>query len=57
MKYWNLDIIDYRVIGASYWMEMDLEMDPVLQIVQKIPENHCPCLHLSIGQVLWLNEL
>ena len=24
---------------------------PVLQIVQKIPENYCPCLYLLIGQV------
>ena len=24
---------------------------PVFQIVQKIPENYCPCLFLSIGQV------
>ena len=30
---------------------------PVLQIVQKIPENYCPWLYLSIGKVWWLNEL
>ena len=24
---------------------------PVFQVVQKIPENDCPCLYLSIGQV------
>ena len=30
---------------------------PVFQIVQKIPENYCSCLYLSIGQVWWLNEL
>ena len=30
---------------------------PVLQIFQKIPENYCPCLYLSIYQVWWLNEL
>ena len=29
----------------------------VLHIVQKVPENYCPCLYLSIGQVLWFNEL
>ena len=29
---------------------------PALQIVQKSSENYCPCLHLSIGQVWWLNE-
>ena len=27
------------------------------QIVQKIPENYCPCLYLSTTQVWWLNEL
>ena len=26
-------------------------LPPVLQIVQKIHENYCPCLYLSIGQV------
>ena len=35
-----------------YW-----NLATVLQIVQKIPENYCPCLYLSIGQVWWLNEL
>ena len=30
---------------------------PVLQIVQKIPENYCIWSYLSIGQVWWLNEL
>ena len=30
---------------------------PTLQIFQKIHENYCPCLYLSIGQVCWLNEL
>ena len=30
---------------------------PVRQIVQKIPENYCPRLYLSIGKVWWLNEL
>ena len=29
---------------------------PVLQIVQKIPENYCPCFYLSISQV-WLQYL
>ena len=29
----------------------------VLQIVQKIPENYCPCLYLSMGQIWWLTEL
>ena len=30
---------------------------PILQIIQKIPENYCPCLYLTIGQVWWLTEL
>ena len=30
---------------------------PLLQIVQKIPENCCYCLYLSTGQVWWLNGL
>ena len=29
----------------------------VFHIVQKIPENYCPCLYLSISPVSWLNEL
>ena len=29
---------------------------PILQIVQKIPENYCSCLHLSTGQVWLVNE-
>ena len=29
----------------------------VLQIVQKIPENYCPCFYLSIGQVWLFHEL
>ena len=38
-------------------MKRTWNLAPVLQIVQKIPENYCPCLYLSIGQVWWLNEL
>ena len=30
---------------------------PVLQIVQNISKNYCPCLYLSIDQVWWVNEL
>ena len=29
---------------------------PVYQIFQKIPENYCPCLYLSITRVWWPNE-
>ena len=29
---------------------------PVLQIIQKIPENYCPCLYLSIGHELWFKR-
>ena len=38
-------------------MKRTWNLAPVLQIVQKIPENYCPCLYLSIDQVWWLNEL
>ena len=38
-------------------MKSTWNLAPVLQIVQKIPENYCPCLYLSIDQVWWLNEL
>ena len=29
----------------------------VLQIVQKVSEKYCPCLHLSIDQVWWISDL
>ena len=51
IKDWNLDIIDYSVIGAGCSIE-DLELSPSLPNVRKIPENCCPCLYLSIDQVL-----
>ena len=38
-------------------MKRTWNLASVLQIVQKIPENYCPCLYLSIGQVWWLYEL
>ena len=57
MKHWNLDIIGYVVIRPGRYIEKDLDLVPVLQIVQKIPENFCPGLYLSIGQVWWLNEI
>ena len=45
MRHGNLDIIGYGEI------EKGLDLAPVLQIVQKITENYCPCLYLPIGQV------
>ena len=36
-------------------MQRTLNLATVFQIVQKIPENYCPCLYLSIGQAWWLN--
>ena len=57
MKHWNLDIIGYWVIWAGCYIKKTWNLAPVLQIVQKIPENYCPCLYLLIGQVWWLNEL
>ena len=38
-------------------MKRTWNLDPVLQIVQKIPESYCSCLYLSTGQVWWLNDL
>ena len=38
-------------------MKRTWNLAPVLQIVQKIPENYCSCSHLSIGHVLRLIEL
>ena len=57
VNHWNLDVIVYWVIGAGCWIEKDLELSPNLQIGQKIPENCCLCLYLSVDQVSWLNEL
>ena len=54
MKHWNLDVISYWVIGPGCQIEKDLELSPVPQIVQKIPENYCRCLYLSTGQVWWV---
>ena len=39
IKHWNLDIISYWVIGAGCWRVWNLA--PVLQVVQKIPQNYC----------------
>ena len=33
------------------------ELAPVLQIIQKIPESYCLCLHQSTDQFWWRNEL
>ena len=33
-------------------MKQVAEKNPVVQIVQKIPNNYCPCLYLSIGQTI-----
>ena len=38
-------------------MKRAWNLAPVLQIVETIPENYCSSSYLSIGQVLWLNEL
>ena len=36
-------------------MKKTLNLAPVLQVVQNIPENYFPCLYLSIDQVWWFN--
>ena len=41
-------IIAYWVIAKS---KRTWSLVPVLQIAQKIPENYCSCLVISIGQV------
>ena len=38
-------------------MKRTWNLSPVFQIVQKLYENYCPFLYLSIGQVWLLNEL
>ena len=38
-------------------MKRTENLAPVLQIVQKIPENYWPCLYLSVNQVWLVNEL
>ena len=55
MKHWNFNIIGYWVTGAQFSKQKwPWNFARVLQIVQMIPENYCPCLYLSIGQVSWL---
>ena len=56
-KHWNLEIIVYWVNGAGCYIKKDLNLAQVLQIVQEIHENYCPCLYLSIGQIWSLNEV
>ena len=51
MKHSNLGIVGYWIIWAGYQIEKDMGPNPVLQMVQKIPGNYCPSLHLSIDQV------
>ena len=56
-KKWNTGIlIGNWVIGVGCQTEKDPELSTVAWIVQKIAENCCPCLYLSIGQVWWLLE-
>ena len=53
-KKWNTGIFTQPVIAK---LKRTWNLSPVLQIVQKIPENYCPCLYLLVSQVWWLNEL
>ena len=46
MKRWNPGLIGFSVIGGDCSNEKDLDLSPVLQIVQKIRENYCPYLYL-----------
>ena len=56
-KHQNHDIIGYWINGAGYKSKRTWNLSSGLQIVQKITENYCLCLYLSIGQVWWINEL
>ena len=51
---WKKSWHNWLLSNWNRWLCWNLA--PVPQIVQKIPENYCPRLYLSIGQV-WLNEL
>ena len=51
LKHFNFDIIGYSLIGAGCSVQKDQELAPAHQIVQKIPENICPCFYLLIEQV------
>ena len=58
MKIWNLDKYGYWVIKTGCQkLKRAWNVAPLLQIVQKICENYCPRLFLSIGEFWWLNEL
>ena len=46
---WNLDIIGYWVLEHVAKLKRTCNLAPVLLIFQKIPENYCPWLYLSIG--------
>ena len=49
-----------RPVPAPYFCPLflifQISLFPILRIVQKIHENYCCGLHLSIGQLCWLNE-
>ena len=57
MKHWNLHIINYWVLEQVVKLKTTWNLAPVFPTAQKIPENYCPCLYLSISQVWWLSEL
>ena len=57
MKFGQIQVCSMTTISNMILTEKDLELTPVLQVVQKIPENYFPCLFLSIGQVWWLKDL
>ena len=50
---------DWKLVPGPFiiLLKRTWKLAPVLQIVQKIPENFCPCLCPSVDQVWWLNEL
>ena len=59
LRFQKNETLGFWVIGLEQVAELKKTWNLALvpQIIQKIHENYCPCIHLSIGQVWWLNEL
>ena len=53
MKYWNLDIIDYWVIGTDFLIEKDLELSPSPPNCSTNSWKLLPWKSLSRSQVWW----
>ena len=51
-KHWNLDIIGIEQLEQVAKLKRTWNLVSVLQIVQRICVNYCPCLYLSNGHYL-----